>query len=89
MPAGEFAAWRTLYDMQPWGEERADVRAAVGHAILDSHRLKANPKPLKDYMPYYREPERKESPGDPEAGKKIVAALANAWRKATQKMKGK
>ena len=84
MPAAEFAAWRVSYDIDPWGEELADVRSAVGHSIADSARQKANPKPFKDYMPFYYEPEDKR-PGDPEAGKKIWRALVSAWNKATGK----
>jgi len=88
MPAGEFAAWWTAYDCDPWGDERADLRAAVGHAIADSARLKENPKPYKTYMPFYREPEEKHpGRGDPAAARKIWSALAAAWNKATGRNK--
>lgn len=88
MSAEDFAAWRAAYDYEPWGEERADLRAAVGHAIADSARQKQNPRPYKDYMPFYREPEEeKPAPGDPDVGMKIWHNLAAAWRKAASRNK--
>lgn len=52
-PAELFEEWRTLYDMEPWGEERTDY--AVGTVI--AHMLAANgiePKLPRDYMLFLR-----------------------------------
>jgi hypothetical protein len=88
MPAEEFAGWRTAYDTDPWGDERADLSRAVGHSIVDSHRLKAKPKPYKDYMPFFREPEEKHpQPGDPNLGRQMWNAMANAWNNARKRNK--
>jgi hypothetical protein len=88
MPAADFTAWRAAYDFEPWGEERADLREAMQCAIADSARLKANAKPLKTYMPFYREPQiKRRAPPDPNAGRKIWAAVCSMWNNARERRK--
>jgi hypothetical protein len=90
VPARDFAAWRAWYDLEPWGEERADLSRAVGHAIADSHRLKKKPQPYGAYMPFWREPEpKRQPPADTSLGKKILGAIAAAWNKARGKKQAK
>lgn len=47
--------------MNPWGEERADLRAALGHSLLfniNRDAKKGPARPPSDFMPYlWREPE--------------------------------
>jgi hypothetical protein len=87
-PAGDFCGWRAAYDFEPWGEERADVRAAVGHQIADAAARKGKSRPLKDYMPFYRAAKpKRQPPADPAAGRKIWASLANIWKRARERNK--
>jgi len=66
MTSSQLTEWQALFAEDPWGEERADLRAAIGHAMYaNAHRDAAqHPEPYRpvDFMPYHRrEPERPES----------------------------
>jgi hypothetical protein len=88
MPAGEFAGWRAAYEFEPWGDERADLSRAVGHAINDAILQKGRSKPRKEYMPFFHEPEEKHpAPGDPTLGRQIWNAMASMWNKARERRK--
>jgi len=51
MSAAELAEWKAFYEMDPWGEQRADLRMALGMwATLKPHS-KAAIDPL-GFMPY-------------------------------------
>jgi hypothetical protein len=64
MPLELLEEWRTLYDLEPWGEERTDL--ATGIAI--SHNAAVHgveSKPPAKYM-HYIDPERYEPKGQAE-----------------------
>ncbi len=57
----QFAEWMAFYRLEPWGEERADLRAGiVASTIANSNRGKGQ-KPFKpqQFMPEF-EPETEE-----------------------------
>jgi hypothetical protein len=61
MRPSELGEWMAFWQIEPWGDERADLRTAINTAVLanvnrDSKR-RPNPFTPKDFMPYYREPE--------------------------------
>ena len=63
MTSSQMTEWQAYFAEDPWGEERADLRAAIGHALYaNAHRDPAQQqKPYRpaDFMPYHRrEPER-------------------------------
>jgi hypothetical protein len=54
----ELGIWAALYQVNPWGEQRADQRAAIGHALLANANRDARkyPRPfqIREFMPYVR-----------------------------------
>ncbi len=61
MSSREFSEWMAYYSLEPFGEERADLRIA----ILDSLIANANRDPKKgkalkpaDFMPAFDQPEQ-------------------------------
>lgn len=52
----ELGIWAALYAVNPWGELRADRRAAIGHALLANvnrdSRKRPEPFRERDFMPY-------------------------------------
>lgn len=57
MTSWEFSHWVALYQMDPWGEERADLRNAMVCATLANiHRGKGSKRvTIGDYMPRFGE----------------------------------
>lgn len=55
MSSREFAEWAAYYALEPWGEERADVRSAMICKVLaDLNTPKDQPRhPLEDFMPKF------------------------------------
>jgi hypothetical protein len=52
----EFGLWAALYQLNPWGEMRADLRVAIGHALFAEANRDRNKRPApygaRDFMPY-------------------------------------
>lgn len=85
MTAAEFMEWCAYYTIEPWGEERADLRAAIVAATVANGNRGKKQKPYKveDFMPKF----------GPDAGRKkmsdaqienvfvAIAALAGGMRK--------
>jgi hypothetical protein len=63
MSSLEFAEWMEFGEIEPWGEERADVRAAiVASTVANANRdPKARKKPFTvgDFMPKFGEPAKR------------------------------
>lgn len=60
MSALEFAEWQAYYRLEPFGEERADLRSAiVAKTIADVNTPRGSPRAeLADFMPVFdREPQ--------------------------------
>jgi hypothetical protein len=63
----ELAEWEAYYHMEPFGEERADLRAGiVASTVANVQRdRKKKPQPFKpeDFMPKFNKP-RKQTPAE-------------------------
>lgn len=47
--------WEAFYGIDPWGEERADLRSGMLCSLTDAcHRTKGRPDPPLSYMPYVK-----------------------------------
>lgn len=50
--AREFRIWQAEYMLDPWGEERGDLQAAiVAHTTAECNRSKGPRTRIKDFMP--------------------------------------
>ncbi len=62
LPADLFMEWQAYYQIEPWGEDRADLRAGiVASVIANTHRdARRKPEPYQpaDFMPRF-EPTKK------------------------------
>jgi hypothetical protein len=64
LSSAELSAWMAYYQIDPWGEQRADLRNAIGVQILaETHRDKSRGQPftLADFMPYPPQKARRQS----------------------------
>lgn len=71
LDAAELHEWIAYYGLDPWTEDRADLRAGVVAAVIaNTHTKKGRFKP-SDFMPKY-EPPRRLSGAD-------LKAMAQRW----------
>lgn len=87
----EFQKWQAFYGLEPWGDERADLRAGIiASTQANCHRDPKSGKPFKpaDFMPDYGKParSRKQTPQEMHSILKSFAAAQNA---ATEGRHGK
>jgi|WetSurMetagenome_2_1015567.scaffolds.fasta_scaffold26577_5 hypothetical protein len=85
MTALELAEWEALYSIDPWGEERGDLRNGILCSLTDAcHRTKGQPDAPIDYMPYVKELQGGKQEQTPEQMKAIfrsaVAAFGGKWK---------
>lgn len=76
-PSPLLEQWRTMYDLEPWGDERTDE--AIG--TLVAHTVAAHgvpPQPPRQYMRILRKEESEQSES------KMRAAFSSACRAAEQ-----
>lgn len=60
--AEEFGEWVALFSAEPWGEERADFRAAiVASTVANCHAQGRKQFKAEDFMPRYGKPKRRQS----------------------------
>lgn len=76
--AQELAEWLAYYELEPWGEWRADTRAGiVACTVANAHR---NPKKQRkaytpeDFMPDFTGERRKQAPGQMQELARMMAA---------------
>lgn len=64
--SAEFAEWLAYYQIEPWGEERADWRSGnIARVIAEAHRnpdKRSTPFTVDDFMPVYDAPEVEAQP---------------------------
>lgn len=61
MTSADFAMWEAYYAVEPWGEERADLRAGIiASTQANCHRTKGAAFKPSDFMPQFDKP--KQSP---------------------------
>lgn len=55
LTASEEAHWIALYRLEPFGDERADLRSAqVAQILWNANTKKEKARPITDFMPFYR-----------------------------------
>ena len=53
----QYSEWRAYYEVEPWGEERADLRSAIiACTIANVHRAKGRTFAPSDFMPEFNKP---------------------------------
>ena len=77
MTARQFAEWIRFAEIDPIGEERADLRMGILASALNNRWRGKNEQPSKptDYMPYYREPEQ--SPDEIKRTLRSILGMSN------------
>lgn len=75
----ELGLWLALWQIDPWGEQRADLRAAIGHSLLanintDSSKRPQGWKPA-DFMPYRDREDDKPEEVDESLRNALLAAV--------------
>lgn len=59
----EFSEWQAFYGIEPWGEERADLRMGImASVIANAHRDPKKSRPFKprDFMPNFDPPKQQD-----------------------------
>ncbi len=84
----ELGIWAALYRVNPWGEQRADLRSAIGHAILANAYRDRDKRPSafrpRDFMPYLQlSPDERER----ELGREIFTSLGLGPRMTPEELK--
>lgn len=72
MRPSELGMWRALHDVDPWTEERADLRMAINSQLTAQSGLKkagGAPFTIEEFMPFREQP----APG------KVMAAQMRAF----------
>lgn len=71
----EYREWLEFYEVEPFGDERADLRSGIVAALIANVNRdpKKHPQPFKpnEFMPFYQEP----PPTPEQLAHKIRAAL--------------
>jgi hypothetical protein len=57
----QFGEWVAFYSIDPFGDQRGDLQAAIVAATVSNRLRNKTEKPAQpiDFMPFYREPEQK------------------------------
>ena len=79
----EFQEWCLYYQIEPWGEDRSDLRAGIVASTIANYAGKeratdAPPALPADFMPYLDRPEPAEPAGDRPLTDEELAAWADA-----------
>ena len=79
IPASLLAEWQAYYAIEPWGEERADLRNAMAMQLTANINRKQGATPFRvaDFMPYA---EQRESETKPRRAPDLEARLKNALK---------
>jgi hypothetical protein len=66
MNSREFSEWMAYYGIEPWGEERGDLRVAMLTSLTANINRRKGSKPLRpvDFMPYHERDEKKDETTD-------------------------
>ena len=77
----EFAEWRAFFELEPWGEERADLRAGIiASTIANVNRSKGKAFSPGDFMPEFDKPVRKhQTPEEMAAVMNLFAKRQNEY----------
>lgn len=80
MDSDEFCLWVAEFELNPWDEQRADLRAGVVASTIANYAgrsRKENTEPAKpiDYMPY-SQPKPEAKPDDAESIKAVIQGFS-------------
>lgn len=66
MSAAQLRGWMAYYNIEPWGEDRGDLRAGIVAATVANAFRKKGSRPMRpaDFMPQFDAPYR--PPPDPQ-----------------------
>jgi len=79
MTAKELRDWEAYYQVEPFGDQRADLRNGILCSLTDAcHRTKGQPRPPSAYMPFVKASEKRQSIKDQKA---IFARAQAAWNR--------
>lgn len=75
MSSAELAEWRAFYGIEPWGDERADLRMGILASLYANSKRRRASKRLKpiDFMPF--SDAQREQMTDPEEQKRYLRGL--------------
>jgi hypothetical protein len=77
MTREDLAEWEALYVIDPWGEQRADLRAGIVASCVCATVPKHGPVPSPgELMPYLDRPKRKQSAKEVKA---VMGQVKAAW----------
>jgi hypothetical protein len=81
----DYLDWQALYRVDPWGEDRADLRAGIiASAAISPYAKKGQtPRPV-DFMPYAKPPGPRRQTA--EQIKQIATSIAGNWNRAVERM---
>lgn len=80
LPASELPYWFALYELDPWGEQRADFRQAITTTAIANSMGGAKAKPA-DFMAYLQEEKKRQTPAEQEETIRRFAQAAIATKK--------
>ena len=72
VPSIELAEWMAYYTLEPWGEDRADLRSAIVASLIHNTNAKRS-RPVRDFMAY-QEPRPPQTPDEMREAMKLYAA---------------
>lgn len=80
MTSAEFAEEMAYYRLDPWGEERADLRAGIIASLVDATipRKHGRPRSPAQLMPFLNEPKQERSTEELQSQFRTVS---RAWNK--------
>ena len=83
MPQRVFREWLAFSEVEPWDEERADIRSAmIAHTMYSLWRGKGPRRQLSDFMPKFKRDEsRRQTPKDGLRAMVHLASVLNMTRK--------
>lgn len=80
MSSREFVEWMAYYRIDPFGEDRADLRQAMTtaavHNTIEAQRKNPKWKKATDFLPFAESPEKDDEPATPEELKGKLLAFA-------------
>lgn len=91
MSSAEFAEWQAYYELEPWGEERADLRQAMTTSAITNLHMAQTKKPKwvkpEDFMPFTRREKAAQvkPQGLPASSPEALMAKFNALTSTRQK----
>lgn len=85
MTSAQFVEWRAYFALEPWDEERADLRAAIIAAtIANAHRdrkRRPTPIPIESFMPRFDAAQRRPAQTWQQQ-QQLARLIASTWTEA-------